>query len=122
MVWRSLLIGVVATAGVLFAFRFYGARFFVDGRSPFQLNFVAGAAIGLLVGVVGPWIAGVRGAERVRAAVWIALPPLLVMAAVTSHFQAVFKTLNPAMDKVFGALMLWSLAFVLVGGLLRWKR
>lgn len=122
MVWRSLLIGVVVTAAILAGFRFYGVRFFIDGRSPFQINFAAAAAVGLVLGLVGPWLAGARGDERLRSAVWIALPALLVLAAVTSHFGIVFKPLNPVMDKVFGALMLWGAGFLLAGGLVRWRR
>jgi hypothetical protein len=96
--------------------------FFIDGRSPFQINFAAGAGIGLLVGLVGPFVAGAKGDERLRAAVLIAVPGLLLFAAVTSHFAIVFPALNPAMDKVFGALMLWGIGFVLIGGLLRLRR
>ena len=51
MVWRSLLIGVVVTAAILAGFRFYGVRFFIDGRSPFQINFAAAAAVGLVLGL-----------------------------------------------------------------------
>ena len=37
-------------------------------------------------------------------------------------FGIVFKPLNPVMDKVFGALMLWGAGFLLAGGLVRWRR
>jgi hypothetical protein len=74
------------------------------------------------VGLLGPFVVGAAGEDRLRAAVLIAIPGLLVFAAVTSHFGIAFKALNPAMDKVFGALMLWGYGFLLLGGLLRWRR
>jgi hypothetical protein len=122
MTWKSLLIGVIVAATVFLGFRFYGRTFFIDARTPFQINFAAGAGIGLLLGLVGPFVAGARGDERIRAAALIAIPGLLALAAVASHFQIAFTILDPAMDKVFGALILWSYAFLLVGGLLQWKR
>jgi hypothetical protein len=30
-----------------------------------------------------------------------------------------FRDLNPVMDKVYGALMVWATAFALIGGLIR---
>ena len=118
----SLVVGLVVAGSVLAGFLAFGPRFFGDGRSAFQVNFAAGAAIGLLVGLLGPFVAGAAGEERLRAAVLIAIPGLLLFAAVTSHFAVVFKALDPAMDKVFGALMLWSYGFVLLGGLARRRR
>lgn len=122
MWWKAILIGVVIVAGVLAGFYLYGRFFFTDGSRPFQINFAAGAGIGLLVGLVGPFIAGARGYDRPRAAALIVVPGLLVLAAVASHFGVVFRNLNPSMDKVFGALMLWAYAFVLIGGLMQWQR
>ena len=122
MALRAILLGVVIAAAILAGFHFYGPQFFVDGRSPFQTNFAVGAGIGLALGLIGPFAAGARGGERAASAILIALPGLLVMAAVTSHFAIVFRALDPAMDKVFGALMLWGYAFLLMGGLLRWRR
>ncbi len=122
MAIRAILLGVVIAAAILAGFHLYGPQFFVDGRSPFQTNFAAGAGIGLLLGLVGPFVAGARGAERTASAILIALPGLIAMAAVTSHFAIVFRSLDPVMDKVFGALMLWGYAFLLAGGLMRWRR
>jgi hypothetical protein len=122
MWWKAILIGLVIVAGVMAGFYFYGRFFFIEGTKPFEINFAAGAGIGLLVGLVGPFVAGARGYDRPRAAALIVVPGLLVLAAVASHFGLVFRNLNPSMDKVFGALMLWAYAFVLIGGLLQWQR
>ncbi|MFZ4533442.1 MAG: DUF5367 family protein [Alsobacter sp.] len=118
----ALLLGVVIAGATFAGFRLYGPDFFTDGRTPFQLNFAAGAAIGLVVGLIGPWIIGARGPDRTRAAILIALPGLIGMAVVTSHFGVFFRSLPPVMDKVFGALMLWGYAFLLAGSLVRRRR
>ncbi len=118
---KSVLLGLVLVSAILAVFAAYGTTFFIDGRSPFQINFAVGAALGLLVGWMGPRMVGARVHDHLRSAVLIAVPLLVVQAVVTSHFQVVFKGLNPVMDKVFGALMLWSVAFVLIGGTLRRK-
>jgi hypothetical protein len=39
------------------------------------------------------------------------------MAAIGSHFSVFFPALNPALDKVFGSLMLWFYGFALIGAL-----
>jgi hypothetical protein len=118
---KSALLGLALVATTLAVFASYGPSFFIDGRSPFQLNFAAGALIGLLIGWFAPRLVGARVHDHLRSAVLIAVPILVVQAVVTSHFQVVFKDLNPVMDKVYGALMLWSAAFVLIGGTLRRK-
>jgi hypothetical protein len=42
---------------------------------------------------------------------------MLIMAAVGSHFAVFFPRLDPALDKVFGSLMLWFYGFSLTGAL-----
>jgi hypothetical protein len=48
---------------------------------------------------------------------FVAIPGMLVMAAVGSHFAVFFPALNSALDKVFGSLMLWFYGFALAGAL-----
>ena len=121
MIVKSALLGIALVATTLAVFAAYGPAFFIDGRSPFQLNFAAGAVVGLLVGWFAPRLVGARVHDHLRSAVVLAVPILVVQAVVTSHFQVVFRDLNPVMDKVYGALMLWSAAFILIGGTLRHK-
>jgi hypothetical protein len=104
-------------AGLLLAL--FGSQFFIDGRSPFQINFFGGAAIGLLLGLAMPLLVGAPRGERLRSIVLMLVPFLMWEAAVTSHFQVFFRDLNPVMDKVYGALMVWATAFALIGGLIR---
>jgi hypothetical protein len=40
---------------------------------------------------------------------------MLAMAAIGSHFAVFFPALNPALDKVFGSILLWFYGFSLVG-------
>ena len=117
--FKSLAAGLALSIAVHAGFLQFGTLFFVDGRSPFQINFVAGAAIGLALGLLLPALLGAPRGERLRAIVLVLLPFLLAEAAITSHFQTFFRDLNPVMDKVYGALMLWAAAFALLGGLIR---
>lgn len=116
---RPLLVGL-ALAALLFAvFSYLGPYFFIDGRRPFQINFTAGAALGLALGLCAPLLGGAPRVGAVRATALIAVPGLLVMAAVGSHFAVFFPALDPALDKVFGSWMLWFYGFALIGALLR---
>lgn len=115
----SIFAGIVLALLVHAGFLLFGAQFFIDGRSPFQINFMAGAVGGVLIGLTMPFLVGAPRGERLRAVVLMLIPFLIVEAAVTSHFQVFFRDLNPVMDKVYGALMLWGAAFALIGALIR---
>lgn len=119
LILKSLAAGLLLALVVHVGFFLFGSQFFIDGRSPFQINFFGGAAIGLLLGLVMPTVLGAPRGERLRAIVLMLVPFLMWEAAVTSHFQVFFRDLNPVMDKVYGALMLWATAFALIGGLVR---
>jgi hypothetical protein len=122
MTIRSLLAGLALTSLLFAVFLYLGPYFFIDGRRPFQINFTAGAALGLALGLVAPLLGGAPRAQAVRAMALIAVPGLLVMAAVGSHFAVFFPALDPALDKVFGSWMLWFYGFALIGALLRARR
>ena len=112
----ALGIGIVLTALLFAIFLWLGPLFFLDGRRPFQINFTIGALAGLVIGIaLARWraLAMIGG---LRAAALVAIPGMLVMAAVGSHFQVFFPALDPALDKVFGSWMLWFYGFMLIGG------
>jgi hypothetical protein len=115
MIWRALGLGFGLAAAILILFWSAGPHFFVDGRSPFQINFVVGAMLGLTLGLMARKLTKAREKEASQAMSLIAVPGLLVMAAVTSHFAVFFPALNPSLDKVFGALMLWFYGFAFIG-------
>jgi hypothetical protein len=116
---RALLVGTGLTAAILSLFWLAGPLFFLEGRRPFQLNFTAGAALGLALGLLVPRL--VPG-EPARAMALVAIPGLLVLAAVGSHFAVFFPRLSPGLDKVFGSLALWFYGFALIGALLVRRR
>jgi hypothetical protein len=115
--WRALGFGFGIAAAILVLFYAAGPSFFLEGRRPFQINFAAGAALGLAVGLLINRLTRARAIEAPRAMALAAIPGLLVMAAIGSHFAVFFPALNPALDKVFGSLMLWFYGFALVGAL-----
>jgi hypothetical protein len=119
MTIRSLTIGFILTALLFCVFLYLGPYFFIDGRRPFQINFAAGGVLGLALGLISPMLGGVPRERAVRAMALIAVPGLLIMAAVGSHFAVFFPALDPALDKVYGSWMLWFYGFALVGALLR---
>jgi len=119
MTIRSLTIGFILTSIVFCVFLYLGPYFFIDGRRPFQINFAAGGVLGLALGLISPLLGGVPRDKAVRAMALIAVPGLLIMAAVGSHFAVFFPALDPALDKVYGSWMLWFYGFALLGALLR---
>jgi hypothetical protein len=115
--FKSLGLGFAITAAIFALFHFAGLWFFLDGRRPFQLNFTAGAVLGLMLGLLMHHILQVPRKAAVQAMAFVAVPGMLVMAAVGSHFAVFFPRLDPALDKVFGSLMLWFYGFSLAGAL-----
>ena len=119
LTFRSLGFGLGLTAAIFALFHFAGTWFFLDGRRPFQLNFTAGAALGLGLGLSIARILRVPTKAAIHAMALVAVPGMLLLAAVGSHFAVFFPNLNPSLDKVFGSLMLWFYGFALAGAL--WK-
>ncbi|WP_205790064.1 DUF5367 family protein [Microvirga makkahensis] len=116
---KPLVLGFSIAAAIFALFWLAGPWFFLEGRRPFQINFVAGAALGLLLGLSAPRILNVPARKAAGAMALVAVPGMLIMAAVGSHFAVFFPDLNPSLDKVFGSLMLWFYGFGLAGALWR---
>jgi Family of unknown function (DUF5367) len=114
---KSLGLGFGIAMAIFALFHFAGPWFFLDGRQPFQLNFMAGAALGLVLGLLIHHVLQVSRKAATQAMVLVAVPGMLIMAAVGSHFAVFFPRLDPALDKVFGSLMLWFYGFSLAGAL-----
>ncbi len=119
MTLKSLGLGFGIAAAIFTLFHFVGPWFFLDGRRPFQLNFMAGAMLGLALGLLIHHALQVPRKAAVQAMALTAVPGMLIMAAVGSHFAVFFPQLDPALDKVFGSLMLWLYGFALAGALWR---
>ena len=117
LTFKSLGLGFGLTAALFALFHFAGPWFFLDGRRPFQLNFTAGAALGLGLGLLIDRILRVSRKSAIQAMALAAVPGMLLMAAIGSHFAVFFPRLDPALDKVFGSLMLWFYGFSLAGAL-----
>jgi hypothetical protein len=117
MMVRSLGLGFGIAAAIFALFTLAGPWFFLDGRRPFQLNFTAGAVLGLGFGLWIDRILRVPRKSAIQAIALAAVPGMLLMAAVGSHFAVFFPRLDPALDKVFGSLMLWFYGFLLAGAL-----
>jgi hypothetical protein len=114
---KSLGLGFGIAVAIFVLFWQAGPWFFLDGRRPFQLNFTAGAALGLALGLLADRILRVSRKAAIHAMAFVAVPGMLIMAAIGSHFAVFFPQLDPALDKVFGSLMLWFYGFALIGAL-----
>jgi hypothetical protein len=117
MILRTLGFGFGIAAALFALFSFAGHLFFLEGRRPFQLNFTAGAILGLILGLVTHRILRVPKHKATTTIALVAVPGMLIMAAIGSHFAVFFPGLNPSLDKVFGSLMLWFYGFALAGAL-----
>jgi hypothetical protein len=117
MMARSLGLGFGIAAAIFALFHFAGPWFFLDGRRPLQLNFTAGAALGLGWGLSINRILRVPRKAAIHVMAAAAVPGMLILAAVGSHFAVFFPQLDPALDKVFGSLILWFYGFALIGAL-----
>jgi hypothetical protein len=114
---KSLALGFGIAAAIFALFAFAGPWFFLDGRRPFQLNFTAGAALGLGLGLSIDRILRMPRKAAAHVMALTAVPGMLILAAIGSHFAVFFPQLDPALDKVFGSLMLWFYGFALIGAL-----
>jgi hypothetical protein len=114
---KSLGLGFGLAAAIFALFWLAGPWFFLEGRRPFQLNFTAGAVLGLGFGLSIDRILRVPRKAAIHVMGLAAVPGMLILAAVGSHFAFFFPQLDPALDKVFGSLMLWFYGFALVGAL-----
>jgi hypothetical protein len=117
MMVRSLGLGFGIAAAIFALFSWAGPWFFLEGRRPFQLNFTAGAVLGLGFGLSIDRILRMPRKAAIHVTGLAAVPGMLIMAAVGSHFAVFFPQLDPALDKVFGSLMLWFYGFAFCGAL-----
>ena len=113
--FRSLGLGFGIAATIVAVFLWAGPLFFLEGRRPFQINFAGGAAMGLLLGLMVHRILRIPPGKAAAAMALTAVPGMLILAAVGSHFAVFFPALDPSLDKVFGSLMLWFYGFSLIG-------
>jgi hypothetical protein len=107
-----LLAGLALALAIVALFRLAGPAFFFEGRAAANAHALIGALAGGASGFVLARMCG-----GLRGVLLAAVPGLLAMAAVTSHFGLAFPNLPPALDKGFGGLILWFYGFWMIGGL-----
>ena len=115
MIYHSvvgLIVWVLATLG----FRYYGQAFFYPDDMVLAILFIVAAPglWGFMVLYLG--LLNVMPVNRALAAVAFVLPGLVMDALVTANFAVVFPNLDMSLDSRFGALMMWSYAWLLFGG------
>ncbi len=110
--WKPLASGLALALLTASLFRIAGPAFFFEGRAAANIQALAGAGAGLACGWAAARAWGLRGV------ILAAIPGLLLMAAIASHFNLAYPALDPKLDKGFGGLMLWFHGFMLIGGVL----
>jgi uncharacterized protein DUF5367 len=122
VILRALGVGFGIAAAILALFALAGPYFFIEGRRTFQINFAVAALLGMFLGYFVHRLAAARVMESAQAMALVAVPGMLVMAAVGSHFAVFFPSLDPALDKVFGSIILWFYGFALAVSVWRTRR
>ena len=115
--WAQAAAGFVAWLIATLVFRYLGQTFFWWDANYMTVFFLIAGVV--LFFAMRFWLGatGVAAERRPAAAIAFVLPGMLLDAAIVSHFAIVFPNLDPDMDKVFGALMLWGYGFLLFGAL-----
>ncbi|MED4082642.1 DUF5367 domain-containing protein [Halalkalibacterium halodurans] len=59
--------------------------------------------------------------EKLKAAIFIALPGMLLDVIVLLNFQEIFTNLSPDADQYFASWLLWAYSLIIVTGFLKAK-
>lgn len=112
-----LVVGFLAWLIATLVFRFAGQYFLKpEDATALVLTFVITAPVIFLLMRLLLAGRGLRAEARRSAAVYVALPGMLLDVLSTLFFQSVFPNMSPTADKHFGALMLWGYAMILMSG------
>jgi hypothetical protein len=117
MIMRAMGLGFVLWLIATAIFRFAGQMFFLPDETPRMILFIATPIVVGLVTVLALKLLKEARGDEAEAAVGLALPGMLLDTFIVHEFAQVFPNLDPALDSIFGALMLLAYATVLFVGL-----
>jgi hypothetical protein len=117
MIMRAMGLGFVLWLIATAVFRFAGQMFFLPDETPRMILFIATPIVVGLVTVLALKLLKEARGDEAEAAVGLALPGMLLDTFIVHEFAQVFPNLDPALDSIFGALMLLAYATVLFVGL-----
>ncbi len=110
----SFLIWLIATLTL----RFWGQIFFIPNALIMSVDFLWSLFfLPPLVYGIFRW-QKVPPQQRLDAAIWLAVPGMLLDVLTTYFFPQVFPNMVPSVDGPLGAWLLWGYAIVLITGLI----
>lgn len=113
-----LLWGFIVWLGASAIFRIAGHYFFVLDRPLLMV-----ASYILVIPLI--WVLTVpiysfmkisNGVQRLQAAIFIALPGMLIDAIVLLYFDRIFTNLSTELDRYFASWLLWAYTLILLTG------
>ena len=115
MIFHSL-VGFVAWVLATLAFRFYGQAFFTTDVIIVSILFIVAGPVlwGFMVLYLG--ILNVLPENRALAAIGFVLPGMALDALAVANFGLIFPNLDPSLDGMFGAFMIYCYGALLFGG------
>lgn len=118
-----LIWGFLVWLGATFIFRFVGHFFFTpDSTLLLLLSYMFVVPLIFLLTYPLYNFKGLTKDERLKAAMFIALPGMLIDAIVLTVFPRVFTNLPVESDRYFGSWLLWAYSLILITGLPLKKR
>lgn len=107
-----LLWGFLVWLGASFIFRFFRQIFF-DSVGWMVVSYSFVVPFILLVTLPLYRMKKVTGSERIKAAICIALPEMLIDSIVLIYFDNIFVDLPAHTDRFFASRLMWAYAFIL---------
>ncbi|WP_299094075.1 DUF5367 domain-containing protein [uncultured Metabacillus sp.] len=109
--------GFFVWLGATLIFRFGGQFFFLYDQPLLMIMSytLVVPLIAVLTLPVYKW-KKVHSNQKIKAALFIALPGMLIDAVVLIYFQNLFPNLDPNTDKYFASWLLWAYSLILLSG------
>jgi hypothetical protein len=112
-----LLWGLLVWLGATLIFRFGGQFFFLHDQPMLMImSYILVVPLILVLTLpIYKW-KKVTASQRIKAAIFIALPGMLIDSIVLIYFQDIFTNLSPNTDKFFASWLLWAYSLILLSG------
>lgn len=112
--------GFLVWLGASLIFRFLGQIFFItDSLGWMAASYILVVPLILVLTLPIYKIKNITGSERLKAAVYIALPGMLIDSIVLVYFDNVFVNLPADTDRYFASWLMWAYSLIIITGLVK---
>ncbi|HHQ8911890.1 DUF5367 domain-containing protein [Bacillus anthracis] len=112
--------GFLVWLGASLIFRFLGQIFFItDSLGWMAASYILVVPLILVLTLPIYKIKNITGSERLKAAIYIALPGMLIDSIVLVYFDNVFINLSADTDRYFASWLMWAYALIIITGLVK---